>query len=79
MDTQSIRCPICNQEMEKGFLQGQERIGWVKKKHLFSILPKEGEVLLENNFMKQFLLTAYICKDCKKIVVDYSDKEWEEG
>ena len=74
-----MKCPICANEMEDGFLQGRERIGFVKKKHLVSILPKEGEVLLENNFAKAFLLKAYICKSCKKIVVDYSDKEYQEG
>jgi hypothetical protein len=42
--------------MEDGFLQGIQRIAWVKRKHKLSLLPKEGEILLENNSFKDFLL-----------------------
>ncbi len=72
-------CPTCSEKMEKGFLQGRQRVAWVKKKHKISIHPKEGEILLENNIYKDFLLTAWICKNCEKILVDYSDKEVQEG
>lgn len=74
-----MKCPYCGEEMEQGFLQGRNRIAWVKKKHLISTLPKEGEVLLENNTFKDFTLTAFICKSCKKIIVDYSDKDIEKN
>lgn len=70
-----MKCPFCGGEMEQGFLQGEHKVAWVKKKHLISILPKEGEVVLENNAFKDFALTAFICKSCKKIIVDYSDKD----
>lgn len=74
-----MNCPICNMEMEQGFLQGEKRIAWVKNRHKVSLLPKKGEVLLENNTFKDFILTAWICKECKKILVDYLDKEIQEG
>ena len=74
-----MKCPICNNEMEDGFLQGIKRIAWVKRKHKLSLLAKEDEILLENNSLKDFLLSAQICKECKKIIVDYSDKDYEEG
>lgn len=69
-----MRCPYCNQEMEKGFLQGMKRVAWVKKPHRLSLLPKPGEVLLENNVFKDFILPSWICKKCKMILVDYSAK-----
>lgn len=72
-------CPVCGNIMEKGFLQTQQRASWVKKKHLFSILPKEGEVLLGNNVFSSLVLDAYICKLCKKVVIDYSQAAHEEG
>ncbi|WP_313758383.1 PF20097 family protein [Tissierella sp.] len=74
-----MNCPICNNEMEQGFLQGIKRVAWVKKHHKISLLPKQGEILLENNVVKDFIFLAWICKKCKKVVVDYSDKETQEG
>ena len=65
--------------MDQGYLQGMRRVAWVKSKHKVSLLPKKGEVLLENNTIKDFLLTACICKNCQKIVIDYSNKEVREG
>jgi hypothetical protein len=74
-----MKCPYCNKGMEQGFLQGRQRVAWVKNKHKFSLLPKQGEFLLENNAIKDFILSAQICKSCKIIVVDYADKEVREG
>lgn len=74
-----MKCPNCNNEMEHGFLQGMRRVAWVKNQHKVSLLPKQGEILLENNTFKDFIFSAWICKNCKKIVVDYSDKDIQEG
>ena len=49
-----MNCPFCNGEMEEGFLQGMRRVAWVKKKHKITLLPKEGEILLENNVFSDF-------------------------
>lgn len=74
-----MKCPYCNNEMEQGFLQGMRRAAWVKNRHKVSLLPKQGEILLENNTFSDFVFSAQICKRCKKIVVDYSDKKIEQG
>ncbi len=74
-----MRCPVCNNEMEQGYLQGMKRVAWVKKQHRVSLHPKQGEILLENNSIKDFVFTSWICKECRKILVDYSDKEIKEG
>ncbi len=55
-----------------------KRVAWVKNHHKVSLLPKQGEILLENNVFKDVIFSSLICKDCKKIVVDYSDKEVQE-
>jgi len=72
-------CPYCNKEMEAGYLQTGSRIAWTKEIHKFSILPRKGEIMLENNVFKGVNFQAYICKHCKKILFDYSDKAYEEG
>lgn len=74
-----MECPICGKEMEQGFIQGNQRVAWVKSKHKISILPQEGEVLLDNKTFGSLLFTAWICKDCEKILLDYSDKNHQEG
>ena len=42
-----MKCSICNNEMEQGFLQGMRRVAWVKNQHKASLLPKQGEILLK--------------------------------
>ncbi|QIB69682.1 hypothetical protein Ami103574_10270 [Aminipila butyrica] len=74
-----MKCPYCNNEMEQGLLQGMRRIAWVKKQHKLSLLPEQDEIMLENNSFSDFTLSASICKKCKKIVVDYGDKDIQEG
>lgn len=69
-----MRCPICNGEMEKGYVQFHRGLAWVKNKHKISLAPKEGELFIYNmNSMKYICLNAYVCKACEKILVDYSD------
>lgn len=68
-------CPICQQKMESGFVQVGTRAVWVRKKHLISLLPKSGEVELCRNLMGYAAAPAYICKSCKKVLLDYSETE----
>lgn len=74
-----MKCAYCGNEMEQGFLQGNQRLAWVKKPRKLSLRPKQGEILLENNAFSSTVFSACICKSCKKIVVDYSDKDIREG
>ncbi len=55
-------------------MQGRQRVAWVKKRHKLTLLPKPGEILLENNVYKDFLFPAWICKGCKIILFDYAKK-----
>ncbi len=67
-------CPFCGKEMEKGFLQSGSMMVWVKKKHMLSLHPKEGEVLLDKNYVTSCAVPAWICKECKKVIAEYEDK-----
>ena len=66
-------CPVCGAEMEDGYLQS-EGVTWVKKPHKISLLPKQGEVMLEYNIIKMSVIPASICKSCKRVLADYSGK-----
>lgn len=74
-----MKCPQCEGEMEKGFIQGGNMITWVRKKHKLSLLPKEGEIILGQDAVFGACITADICKTCKKVIVDYSDSNYEEA
>jgi hypothetical protein len=70
-----MKCPLCGIEMEDGYFQSMLRAAWVKKPHKVSLMPKQGEILLENNFASDCVFAASICKSCKKLIIDYSDKD----
>ena len=67
-----MKCPVCGNEMEKGYIQTGERMSWVRQKHKVSLFPKDGEV-------SGLAFEAFICKSCKKIVLDYSGTDYLDG
>ena len=71
-----MKCPVCGNEMEKGYIQTGERMSWVRQKHKVSLFPKDGEVMLGNNVFSGLAFEAFICKSCKKIVLDYSGTDY---
>ena len=42
-------------------------------------MPKEGEVLLDNKLFSSCSFPGWLCRDCKKIVLDYGGKPSQEG
>ena len=73
-----MNCPKCGKIMEKGLVQVGTRATWVKKKHLVSLLPREGEVELGRNLRGYCAIPSHICKNCKQVLMDYSSTEPEQ-
>ena len=70
-----MKCPICGKEMEKGYIQsGRTAFFTTKKKHVFFVAGSQDVVLTEDNFTCP-TGDAYNCKECKKIIIDYSSPE----
>ncbi len=71
-------CPYCGKEMEKGLIQSPQEIAWLQgdKKHMFgrAVLHEGSVILSQLSVMKGSAVTAYLCRDCKKVIIDYSDK-----
>ncbi|WP_458406994.1 PF20097 family protein [Anaerotignum sp.] len=70
-----MKCPYCQKEMEKGFIQCRDGVTWTPKKQLvaaFSSLGR-GSVSLENGAGNDRTVYAHHCEDCKKVIVDYSE------
>ncbi|OUQ56954.1 hypothetical protein B5E58_09880 [Tyzzerella sp. An114] len=69
-----MKCPYCNSEMEQGFLHGMKRVAWMTKKRKSETALNGDDIVFEDNAFNDFIFSGYICKDCKKMVIDYSDK-----
>lgn len=73
----NMKCPYCDNEMEKGLIQSPQEIAWLKgeKKHTLARANfHEGSVVLsELSFAKGSAVVSYLCRKCKKVIIDYSD------
>lgn len=71
----SMKCPYCGSEMEKGYIQCRDGVVWRKKKSAVSALSMiaPDAILLGtpdgNPFGGGYVVT-YHCADCKKFIVD---------
>ena len=68
-----MKCPYCQKNMEKGFIQCRDGIHWTPKKQLVAALSEFGKdsVSLENGVGNNRAVYAYHCADCKKVIIDY--------
>ena len=73
MEVKQMQCPYCNGQMETGILEGQRYLLWSKQPHKVSYHPKADEVLLGEKAVSSARVDSYICKQCKKIIIDYAN------
>lgn len=67
-----MNCPICHQEMEKGFIQSGQTILWAETKHRLSTNPRgEKEFLLAQNPLGGAAVPGFCCRSCRKIILEY--------
>ena len=73
-----MKCPYCDKEMEKGLIQSPQEIAWLKgeKRHLINRAKfhQDSVVLSELSILKGSAVTAYLCRECKKVIIDYADE-----
>ncbi len=69
-----MNCPCCNKEMIVGVVQSGREIFFTEKEHNFFLAPGTEDVSLSYSNWTKPTCTAYHCPDCKKVVIDYSDK-----
>lgn len=63
-----MKCPNCGNEMEKGYIQSRDGLGWNRRKRLLSSLSS----IMADQYLGT-VVPAYRCNSCRKIVIDYSD------
>lgn len=68
-------CPYCNEEMETGVIQSPHELCWKKKKSVFDrAMFHEGSILLSGlSMLKGSAVTAFCCRKCQKVIIDYKD------
>lgn len=77
MEGSQILCPYCGKEMELGYIQCRDGVTWTPKKQLVASLSffGNGSVRIENGAAdNSTAVYAYNCPECKKVIIDYSEK-----
>lgn len=69
-----MKCPTCGQEMEEGFVQSAREIFFTIEPHRFWFKVKKEEVLLSAHNWTRPTCIAYLCRNCKKVVINYAEK-----
>lgn len=67
-----MKCPYCDKDMKKGFIDAKGTPIWTQSVKMTRIAFK-NEVKL-NDYMGIWCSAAYLCSDCGKIIVDLEDK-----
>ena len=70
-----MKCPYCNNEMKKGFIQCRHGVNWTPKQQWTPVLSSlaEGAVPIgtDDKLMPNSKAVAYNCFDCKAIIIPY--------
>ena len=71
-------CPYCGKEMEPGMITNYYEMTWYKagKRGKLTVRPKnqEDSVLLSDmSLTRGSAVEAFLCRDCQKIIIDYTD------
>ena len=74
-----MKCPYCGKEMELGLISSPRELSWIKgkKKPYFGRAEfHDGAVVLsELSFIKGSAVAAYLCRNCEKVIIDYSKEQ----
>lgn len=75
----TMKCPFCGKNMDVGYIASSGDITWTpkgKKSHSIVNCLKPYEVCLSNtNYFGMTKLKTYRCAECKKVLIDESDKK----
>mgnify|MGYP000084053603 CR=1 FL=1 len=72
-----MKCPYCNEEMEKGVIENPYEISWrTKRYYIPSARFYKGTVILaDNTWAKWAAAAAFLCRNCEKVIIDYKDNQ----
>ncbi len=71
-----MKCPYCGEEMRLGYIQSRDRVAWdEKKKMVTAFSPTKTatvDLATEGSLFGGVSAEAYLCVDCKKVIIDYA-------
>ena len=72
-----MKCPYCDKEMEKGYIQCRDGVYWAEKIRPVAAIPvfSGNMISLSSDEVEVFsgkAAVAYCCRECKKVIVDFS-------
>lgn len=70
-------CLKCGGQTKKGFVQCGNRIAWVPEVSKISVEPdfnKDSVLLSKQNRLSINYVDAYLCEQCKTVLIDYSQE-----
>jgi hypothetical protein len=72
-----MTCPYCGKEMEKGVIDSPHELSWKDKRYFFgrAEFHKGSVVLSDLNYLKGSSVDAYLCRGCRKVIIDYNENE----
>jgi len=74
-----MNCPFCLNVMETGKIQSPQEISWqkgLKRPMLKRAAFHRGSIVLSRlSFMRGSAVKAFLCSSCRKVIIDYADKE----
>lgn len=68
-----MKCPYCGETMEKGLIESSEPINFMKEVRFVNrAKERKGEFnLAKPPFGGHAAVDVWLCRDCRKIVIDY--------
>lgn len=77
-----MKCPYCDQEMTLGYIQSRDGVYWSSRKRFVAALPplRSENIRLgsEDGPMSGAAAEVWLCRSCKKMVIDYADVHDEQ-
>lgn len=77
-----MKCPYCHEDMELGYIQCRDGVSWSKEKRAIAAIKllntsRNPSIRLATSSgpFAGAAVEAYVCRNCKKIIIDYSDSK----
>lgn len=74
-----MKCPDCGKEMEKGVVQSTRDFYFTTEPSKYLSVPNlDTDVRLSGGgILKLPTCTAFHCRNCKKVILDYAGNFWQ--
>lgn len=66
-------CPYCDNLLIPGYIQSGREVYFTTNPHKMLFGHKPGEIVLTEKNMTAPTATAYLCRECKKVIVEYKE------